>query len=462
MPRSFVIFAEMRTGSNFLEANLESVPGVRCFGEAFNPHFVGGPNRSDLLGIDLEARQADPAPLLTRIREAEGITGFRFFHDHDPRILDALFADRDCAKILLRRDPVESYVSLRIAQQTGQWKLTDRRHARFARVRFDPDDYLERTTAAEAFRDGIERRLQDSGQAAYRLDFEDLSNVAVLNGLLAFLGAEGRLDAPDDTLKRQNPAPLSEKVENADEMAAWLARNSGRPLLSDADRRGAAVPGWIAADSLPILYQPIRSGPEAATESWLNALGGTRTGLNQKALRQWQKEQPGHVAFTVLRHPLARVHAAFCDKILATGEGAFTAIRRSLKKTYGIALPDGEGFDPDRHRAAFEGWLDFLRLNLARQTDIRVDAHWAPLTDILDGFARVRAPDRVLREETLARDLARLAGDLGLDNPRLPETDPHRQWLAAIHDPELEARVRDLFPRDFLAYGFGEWPGQAA
>lgn len=43
MPRfdSFVMFAEMRTGSNFLEANLNAMPGVTCHGEMFNPHFIG-------------------------------------------------------------------------------------------------------------------------------------------------------------------------------------------------------------------------------------------------------------------------------------------------------------------------------------------------------------------------------------------------------------------------------------
>jgi len=33
----FVVFAEMRTGSNFLEANLNAFDGLTCHGEAFNP-----------------------------------------------------------------------------------------------------------------------------------------------------------------------------------------------------------------------------------------------------------------------------------------------------------------------------------------------------------------------------------------------------------------------------------------
>ncbi|MFV2034483.1 MAG: nodulation protein NodH, partial [Halocynthiibacter sp.] len=46
----FIIFAEMRTGSNFLESTLNAFPGITCYGEAFNPHFVGYPNRKEILG----------------------------------------------------------------------------------------------------------------------------------------------------------------------------------------------------------------------------------------------------------------------------------------------------------------------------------------------------------------------------------------------------------------------------
>ncbi|MEL7131520.1 MAG: nodulation protein NodH, partial [Pseudomonadota bacterium] len=41
----FVVFAEMRTGSNFLEANLNALDGLSCYGEAFNPGFIGYPKK---------------------------------------------------------------------------------------------------------------------------------------------------------------------------------------------------------------------------------------------------------------------------------------------------------------------------------------------------------------------------------------------------------------------------------
>ena len=128
----FVVFAEMRTGSNFLESNLNAFDSITCHGEAYNPHFIGYPNQSEILGITRPMRDENPAGLIWAIREkTEGLGGFRFFHDHDPRVIDLCLDDPRCAKIILTRNPVESFVSLKIAQSTGQWKLTSRKLKNF-------------------------------------------------------------------------------------------------------------------------------------------------------------------------------------------------------------------------------------------------------------------------------------------------------------------------------------------
>ena len=85
----------MRTGSNFLEANLNALPGVSCLGEVFNPHFIGKKDCLDYLGISLEMREDDPFALLRAMEAAtDGLSGFRFFHDHDLRVLDRMLASR--------------------------------------------------------------------------------------------------------------------------------------------------------------------------------------------------------------------------------------------------------------------------------------------------------------------------------------------------------------------------------
>ena len=51
------MFAEMRTGSNFLEANLNALSGVTCHGEVFNPHFIGKKDQTEMFGVDLALRE---------------------------------------------------------------------------------------------------------------------------------------------------------------------------------------------------------------------------------------------------------------------------------------------------------------------------------------------------------------------------------------------------------------------
>ncbi|MGC9417403.1 MAG: nodulation protein NodH [Rhodovulum sp.] len=468
---SFVIFAAMRTGSNFLEENLNAVPGLRCYGEAFNPHFVGGKDKGALLGVTQAQRDRDPDVLLDAMRRAgDGMPGFRFFHDHDPRVLARVLGDRRCAKIVLTRNPVESYVSQRIARETGQWRLTDMKHARRAQVRFEARDFAQYLDRLQAFQLRLLRALQTSGQTAFYLAYDDIGDAEVLNGLLAFLGVEARIESVSDRLKKQNPEPLAAKVVNFAEMEQALARFDRFDLSRTPcfePRRGPAVPGHVAAAESPLLFLPIKGGPVTQVEAWLAALDGAGTGalqrgFTQKSLRQWKRQSPGHRSFTVVTHPLARAHAAFAAHILATGPGSFPVIRAALRQGYGVPLPEaapGPDYDAAAHRAAFLAFLRFLKGNLSGQTGLRVDASWASQTRVLEGFAQVVLPDMVVRAERLADELPMLAAQLGVTPPALPapQGDPAPVPLAAIYDDEIEGAARDAYQRDYMGLGYGPW-----
>ncbi|MGR3463904.1 nodulation protein NodH [Limimaricola sp.] len=463
---SFVVLAEMRTGSNFLEANLNALDGLRCHGEAFNPHFIGSPKDAPILGIDREARDADPLALLARLRAAPGLNGFRYFGDHDPRIFAPVMAAPGIAKIVLTRNPLESYVSHRIAAATGQWKLTEARHARAARIRFEPEGFEAHLQRLQDTQIRIMGALQKSGQTAFYVDYEDLQDVEVLNGLAAWLGVAGRLDGLDRSLKKQNPGELSEKVENLGEMQQALARIDRFDLGRSPNfepRRGAMVPSYVAAAETGLICLPLTSGPQAALRRWLAALDGAPVldGFTQKTLRDWRRSHPGHRSFAVLRHPLARAHAAFCERILSDGPGRLGEIRETLRRRHDLPIDaEATGPDPDpaRHRAAFLSFLGFLKANLGGQTAIRVDAAWASQSALLQGVAGVDSPDAVLREADLARDLPWIAGQLGRAAPDwVPETGPRQDALAVIHDAQLEQAVRAVYARDYERFGFGDW-----
>lgn len=467
----FIVLAEMRTGSNFLEANLNAFEGIECHGEAFNPSFVGYPNTPDLFGITHDLRERNPFMLLEAIKtKSNGIGGFRFFSSHDDRILETCLNDPRCAKIVLLRNPIESYVSLKIARATDQWKLTNAKHLKKKVVDFDASEFEDHLEGMQEFQVRILNALQKSGQTAFYIAYEDLQDVEILNGLARYLGCETQLKGLDQKLKKQNPESLRDKVGNFKEMENSLAALDRFNLYRTPNfepRRGPVIPTFYAASKSKVLFMPLRGGPVDAVKQWMADLDEVsvddlKTGFKQKSLRQWKATHPGHRSFTVLRHPVARAHAAFCDHILATGPGSFFEIRKTLKNAYNLPIPmkgPDSNYTPAVHRTAFIGFLEFLKSNLARQTGIRVDPSWASQLAVLQGMSTVTLPDLVLREEWLREDLAIIAAQIGMNEmpPPAHVTDPHAEQLSQIYDSEIEAAARAVYQKDYVAFGFANW-----
>lgn len=463
----FVIYAEMRTGSNFLEENVNEYPGLKCYGEAFNPVFIGGPNKSDLLGVTMAAREADPIVLLDQMRvKTDGLPGFRFFHDHDPRILDKTLNDPRCGKIILTRNPIESYVSRKIAAETGQWRLNDLKNAKTAQVAFNASEFTEHLENLQAFQLKLLRGLQTTGQTAFYVSYEDVQELEVLDGLAAFLGVDHQKSKASKKTKVQNPAPMAEKVENFGEMEQALARLDRFNLNRTPNfepRRAALVPNYLAAANAPLLFQPIKGGPDRSIRAWLALLDGVEDSallrdFNRKSLRQWKRQNPGHRCFSVIRHPVKRLHSAFCRYILGTGEDTYWDLREALRKNYNLPVPDGapgDNWTISDHRNAFLVFARFVQGNLSGQTSLRVDASWASQTEVLQGMSQVQVPDIVLREDDLELGLKQLAEQVSLKSPGKPtqmEYGPYQ--LCDIYDEEAEAITRSAYQKDYMQFGF--------
>ena len=455
------MLAEMRTGSNFLEMNLNGLQGFTCHGEVFNPYLLGNHTNKQLFGFTLEQRDADPLAMLREMRlQTPGLGGFRYFHDHDPRVLDTVLADDACAKIILTRNPVESYVSWKIALETDQWRLMNTRRHTTARPKFDAAEFEAHLEKLQQFQIHLLNRLQTSGQTAFYLDYEDIQSVEVLNGLAAFLGVQDRLKAIDTTLKKQNPEAIEDKVSNPKEMAASLARmdrfNLGRTPNFEP-RRNAGVPQYVASTGAPLLYLPISGGPNAAVKAWLEGFGKLTTDFDRKSLKRWKETQVGHRSFAVLRHPLARAHAAFCEFLARNQQ---PELRPYLAKFHRLPLPaPGKDFpNPEEFRAAFLVFLSFLKRNLSGQTGLKVIPQFASQTAILQGFAQLYPADLVLREDRIETGLEFLAAEAGLPAPvYIAQTNDVSVPLDAIYGPDLEAAAREAYERDYAGFGFGNW-----
>ncbi len=460
----FVIFAEMRTGSNLLEATLSQVPGLTCHGEIFNPDHLGGPAVADVLGVTMAERVANPAALLARVRAAPGLNGFRFFFDHEPRVLDEILADPRCAKIVLTRNPVDCYISLKIAYNTKRWRLSDVKDKIVWKPPFKPAEFEAFLQERQAFQLRLLNALQVTGQTAFYLDYEDSLDVEVINGLLKFLGRDDRVERISDRLVRQNPEEMEDKVRNFPEMEAALARIDWASLSRTPNfepRRSAGIPRAVAARGAPLLYLPLPPLNDAHVRDWLSGLGtgGLEEDFTQKSLRLWKRRMTGHRSFTVLRHPLARAHDAFAA--VMTG-GAHADTRSRLRTQYGVPIPPDDGIagmTPAAWRAALAGFLGFVKVNLAGQTGLRQEAIWGTQWSLVQGLAGFAAPDLLAREDRLAEDLGFLAASVGIKPPAppAPPADTAPVPLRAIHDRELEALARDVYRRDYMSFGFGAW-----
>ncbi|MQY41923.1 nodulation protein NodH [Epibacterium sp. SM1969] len=462
----FVIFAEMRTGSNFLESNLNALAEVSCHGEAFNPVFVGYPKYEDLLGLTLEARDAAPFELLDRMKAAEGLNGFRYFHDHDPRVLEHVLDDPRCAKIVLTRNPLESYVSLKIARETGQWKLTNVKRHKSALVDFNADEFSAHLEGLQRFQIELMQGLQQRGQTAFYLAYEDLQNLEAMNGLAQWLGVSDRLSALDNKLKPQNPDPIQSKLSNPQALetafdALDVFNLSRTPCFEP--RRGPAVRDYIGAAETPLLFMPIAGGHNTPILRWMAALDGVQLNdLNeitgQKDLRGWMRARPGYRSFTALSHPVERAFDVFCSDVLHSKEPRYKKIRTLLRGHYAVELPERGTAGASAYRSGFVAFLDLVKRALNGQSVVRVDPRWASQSQILMGFKELCPPDFVFRQSELALDLPYLAQKLGVDASAdfitAERAEPH---LAEVYDQTVEDAARAAYRRDYLLFGFQDW-----
>ncbi len=468
---AFVIFAEMRTGSNYLEATLNDLPDLKCLGELYNPTFMGHHNIFEMHGIDMDRREEKPLDLLDAVimKTEGGLPGFRFFHDHDPRVLDKVLPDPRIAKVILTRNPLESYVSRRIASETGQWRLTDMKHQRSAKIEFRQWEFEKMLTELQAFQEDLQRGMQATGQTAFFIRYEDINDVEVINGLAKFLGSEHALEATNSKLKKQNPSDLSQKVENYDHMVRMLSKMdkfdlSRTPNFEPA--RHPAVPSFVMTPKTGLMFMPIRGSAVDPIKAWMAAVddvgeGELLTGLKQKDLRKWMREHEGYRSFTVLRHPLERAYHVFNSCILPNDRPAFKNIRRVLRKRYNLPIPEQgmiKGYYADQHQEGFTAFLHFLKGNLAGQTSLKVEPIWASQTAVLEGMSAFRLPDRIFREEELIPGLSDLAGAMtgektAFDMPLPEEPFP----LAEIINTEIQMLISDIYRKDFLNFGFSKW-----
>ena len=223
----FVILAAPRSGSNLFCTLLNSHAEILCHHEVFNPAgiFYALDHRDGSLDLGtLEARDRDPAAFLERLwttRLGRRCTGFKYTRGQNETVLATLLDDRDVRKIVLRRNNrLKTYVSAKIAEQTGQWEVYRESDlvADKPKIVVDFEDFRRHAAENERFHAQIEDVLDRTGQESLHVNYERLLDEDEQLRWLRFLGVT-RLSVPLMAASvKQNPTDLRRIVSNYDEL----------------------------------------------------------------------------------------------------------------------------------------------------------------------------------------------------------------------------------------------------
>jgi hypothetical protein len=234
MRLDFVILCLGRTGSTHLQSLLDSHPDIRCYSELFTdvdlatghgesraPTFMGSPHE------DPRAYIAE----LTAGVDANAI-GFKLPNNSlraFPQAASVLEGPDLKIVRLSRRNLLALLVSRRMLATT---RVPQSTHGSYgdARVRIEP----QRCVSAFKHMEADERALDElaDGHEVFRLSYEELVAGRRLDELQRFLGVEPR---PLHSLfSRLRTRPLSETIENWDELAAALRGTRFEAFLADA------------------------------------------------------------------------------------------------------------------------------------------------------------------------------------------------------------------------------------
>lgn len=475
---SFIMLGAMRSGSNLLEKFLNQYDGLVCHGELFHKSFIGVQGCQNYLGVSTEARNEDPQRLLEAVRanNPRKITGFRFFQDHHTPVMEAALKDRFCAKIILTRDPVESFVSLQIALETQQWLVSDIAHRKEIQIHFDLEAYATYIKDRAAYYDRIYHSLSTSEQPYFEIDYTMLSDVENINRLAAFIGDRAGKSTLNEPIKRQNPGALASKISNIVEVRAALDAPSLKerppPKLAPLLESGTDLSRAYFSPKTALVFGPVPGVPDEGVRNWLEIQyqSPPKNGFSSHKFAEWKVQNENPALFCVVRHPVLRAYNAFMLKIFSTASGGYVSIRQELENQFGMILPQGEitpwhdrrvlernGYGAEEHRICFKLFLIFVAANLGNETKIRQDGKWQLQTEIIRRY-RILIPNViVLKEEALGSGLKYLTNRLNI--PSIPGwkngVDPVFSFpLSEVYDPEIETLAREAYGQDYEELGF--------
>jgi hypothetical protein len=228
---AFLLVGMMRSGSNFLERQLNLLPDVRCHGELFNQVFVGFSHEASgrpagYAREDIAARNADEDGFIAKVDQAcdRRIVGLRLFLDHSPHMTARLLHDPNVAKVVLSRNLLEAYISLETARETGVWLTTESAKAPPRPVKVEVNKLVTFALRQSLYYNDVQTVLHETGQRYLQVDYNEIKDLGRLNEIARFIGSEHQFKAVSEPIRKQNPGSLDERILDFPKLLEELKR----------------------------------------------------------------------------------------------------------------------------------------------------------------------------------------------------------------------------------------------
>ena len=226
----FVILGMMRTGSNFLEQLIDSSDEAVCYGELLNNAFVGvGEHPIDGYDRDsLDKRDSNLDSFFEKVDQAASSKkwGFRLFLDHNELVRKQLESDSTVKKVILSRNFLDSYISLKKAQATDQWILKDdSQRKEVDKLIINTNDFAAYTVRHAMYYNEMYQRAARNPETYFNIDYSELNDEKRLVELFDFLGLSYQNNLNKVSLVKQNTRTRDDLIENYDEVLKFMRKN---------------------------------------------------------------------------------------------------------------------------------------------------------------------------------------------------------------------------------------------
>ncbi len=224
----FVIVSEPRTGSTVLSGKLSLLDGVICQGEIFHPDKIHTGLSKDSIP-SIEERNRNPIKFLSTMAEQiyiqkghSELIGFKFFFDHNPTITNYILENRIPAVLLERKNKLEQYSSLKIANKTGKWHSKQKLSAeqekenikRGSKVKFSMLEFFAFSLRSQFRFRNLIKKIHKNNVPYYYTTYEDMFDPLEWGNILCFLDIDAENASVESTFKKQNKGSVFERFEN--------------------------------------------------------------------------------------------------------------------------------------------------------------------------------------------------------------------------------------------------------